>query len=145
MALNWCFNEPWPTIANNSIINYPADPKSSYAQVADACRNMLASARIPKFSWSGGENFSIELWLLNDSLFSIKPGTVEASIEINGKIYPVAKWDHPGSGINKNLKGPAVDLLLPDIEVIGFAEMILKLNAGNMSSVYRLIYRSKSQ
>ncbi|NJK96849.1 MAG: hypothetical protein HC905_19760 [Bacteroidales bacterium] len=36
MALNWCFNEPWPTAANNSIVNYPALPKPAF-QVSERC------------------------------------------------------------------------------------------------------------
>ena len=30
MALNWCFNEPWPAVANNSILQYPALPKPCF-------------------------------------------------------------------------------------------------------------------
>ena len=33
MALNWCFNEPWPTAANNSIINWPNIPKPAFYAV----------------------------------------------------------------------------------------------------------------
>ncbi|MFD2329930.1 hypothetical protein ACFSR7_11830 [Cohnella sp. GCM10020058] len=36
MALNWCYNEPWPTAANNSIVCWPAEPKPAYYTIPDA-------------------------------------------------------------------------------------------------------------
>ncbi len=33
MALNWCFNEPWPTAANNNIVGYPNEPKPAFCAV----------------------------------------------------------------------------------------------------------------
>ena len=141
MALNWCYNEPWPTLANNSIISYPAQPKESFKDVTDACRPKMSSARIPKFSWTAGEKLSVGLWLLNDSPEPIPAGSVEASIEILGINYPVSVWNHPGTEANKNLEGPTVELLLPDAKVEGFTEMKLKLKAGDISSEYRLLYK----
>ena len=46
MALNWCFNEPWPTAANNSIVNYPNIAKPAFYAVSDACRPVCSSAKI---------------------------------------------------------------------------------------------------
>ena len=51
------------TAANNSLISWPAEPKRAYAEVARACRPVLASARIAKFRWRAGELFSPELIL----------------------------------------------------------------------------------
>ena len=141
MALNWCYNEPWPTLANNSIISYPAQPKTSFADVASACRPRMSSARIPKFTWTADEVFSAELWLLNDSLEPIHAGCVKASIEILGKEYPISEWHHSGTEANKSRKGPTVELVLPDIKINGFTEMKLKLKAGDISSEYRLLYK----
>ena len=66
MALNWCFNEPWPTAANNSLINWPDLPKPAFYAVKDACRPFLASAEITGLVWSAGDEFSTDIWLLND-------------------------------------------------------------------------------
>ena len=30
MALNWCFGEPWPSAANNSLVVYPSVPKPAF-------------------------------------------------------------------------------------------------------------------
>jgi beta-mannosidase len=72
MALNWCFNEPWPCFANNSLISYPNIPKPSYYAVKDALRPTLASLRVRKHLYKGGENFNAEVWILNDSLKSLE-------------------------------------------------------------------------
>ncbi len=77
MALNWCFNEPWPTAANNSLIAWPDTPKSGYYAVCEALRPQLASLRIPHHLWHGGETFSAEIWMLNDTPQVLEGGRVE--------------------------------------------------------------------
>lgn len=66
-AINWVYNEPWYTAANNSLLIYPETPKPAYYAVKAALRPCMFSARIPKFDWSDGEKFKAEIWLLNDS------------------------------------------------------------------------------
>lgn len=84
MALNWCYNEPWPAAANNSIISWPAIEKPAYYAVAASCRPVCASARAPKFQWQDGEEFSCGLWMLNDS-YDVSGERLEMSarIELN--------------------------------------------------------------
>lgn len=77
MALNWCFNEPWPTAANNSLVSWPDSPKAAYYAVAQALRPQLASLRIPHHLWHSGETFSAEIWMLNDSPEVLEGGRVE--------------------------------------------------------------------
>ena len=77
MALNWCFNEPWPTFANNSLISWPNIPRSSYYGVQKALRPQMASLRVIKHLWKGGEIFRGEFWVMNDTLTEMKPGSVE--------------------------------------------------------------------
>ena len=142
MALNWCYNEAWPTLANNSIINYPADPKASFYDVADACRGALMSARIPKFVWRGGEVFSVGLWLLNDGNMPAAAGLAEASVELDGRIYPMGDWNYGETPANINAEGPVIELRLPCLKEEGTREMKLIINAGALSSRYRLLYRA---
>lgn len=73
MALNWCFDEPWPAAANNSLVAYPSVPKPALDQVRRACRPLCASARIAKFDWTEGELFEAEVWLLNDRFAAAGP------------------------------------------------------------------------
>lgn len=79
MALNWCFNEPWPTYANNSLVSWPDIPKPAYYTVRDALRPAIASLRIKRHLWKSGELFEAELWLLNDHLEKLQNIDVQVS------------------------------------------------------------------
>ncbi len=137
MALNWCYNEPWPTAANNSIINWPAEPKPAYHGVAAACRTVMASARIPRFSWSPGEAFEAELWLLNDSPEALPPGRVTAEIVWGSRVIEAAVWDHAEVAVNRHLGGPQVRVQLPaDGSVVSFALHLRVAGAPQRDSVY---------
>ncbi|MDD2763784.1 MAG: hypothetical protein PHE83_07420 [Opitutaceae bacterium] len=113
MALNWCYNEPWPSAANNSIVNWPAEPKPAYHAVAASCRPVMASARIPKFSWIEGEEFEAELWLLNDSPAPIPAGRIDVVIVVGDLQAEVGKWEHPAASPNRHVRGPVLRWRLP--------------------------------
>lgn len=115
-ALSWCFNEPWPAAANNSLVAWPAEPKPALAAVAAALRPALVSLRAPKFSWQAGETFRGELFLLNDSPQALPPGRVEACLAAGGGRQPLLAWDHPGTAANANLPGPTLEFALPQLE-----------------------------
>ena len=76
MAANWCYDEPWPTAANNSIVSYPAIPKPGFYAVKNACRPVLASVQLSKFKWTEGELFSADVWMLSDSYQELPAGKV---------------------------------------------------------------------
>jgi beta-mannosidase len=113
MALNWCYNEPWPTAANNSIIAWPAEPKPAYFAVAAACRPVMASAQIPRFSWSPGEKFEAELWLFNDSPDRLAAGRLTAFIEVGAQSISVLTWEYPKAEANHHVRGPRLECVLP--------------------------------
>lgn len=114
MALCWCLNEPWPAAANLSLISWPARPKPALAAVADACRPLLASARIRKFEWSEGERFDPELWWLNDLPAGVSPGVIEAFVEsADGTRHPLLSWDGGPLAPNTHLAGPKLNWILP--------------------------------
>lgn len=140
MALNWCYNEPWPCAANNSIISYPNRLKSAYYAVKAACRPVMASARIPKFDWKQGEVFSCELWLLNDRYKAEKAGEVRAELQVDdGQPLPLGSWKFSQLEPNKNQQGPAVSLRLPDTP---FKKLTLRLRVvgrPDWDSSYELI------
>lgn len=116
MALNWCFNESWPTAANNSLITWPSEPKPALAAVAQACRPILASARIPKFGWRAGEWFSAQLFMLNDAPEALGAGRVRAALEIGGHSLAIGEWRFEGGAANTNLTGPVVSAQLPAVQ-----------------------------
>lgn len=143
MALNWCYNEPWPTAANNSLINWPARPKPAYRAVAASCRPVLASARVQKFSWAAGEQLAAELFVLNDSPAALEGGVVEATLEAGAERVLLATWEVPASVANTNVAGPIVRVTLPRWEA---DRMTLRLRyAGHpeRDSSYVLPYRPR--
>ena len=69
MAVNWDFNEPWPTAAGNSLINWPAHPKPCLAAVGQALRDRMLSLEM-------GRNRS----LTGDTLTATACGSLDADI-----------------------------------------------------------------
>lgn len=140
MALNWCYNEPWPTAAGNSLLNWPALPKPCYYAVKASCRPLLASARIPKFSWKQGEWFNPELWILNDSPDGAPAGRVEAYLMIGDREIFLLAWEYEAIKANTNLPGPTIRYRLAERE-FGRMSLILR-NPANpaMDSEYVLLY-----
>lgn len=145
MALNWCYNEPWPTAANNSILNYPAEPKPAYFAVKDACRPVLLSLRIPKFSWKSGELLQLELWLLNDSPHPVPEGKAVCTFSLRGDETKLLEWEYSMVPPGTNQLGPAVNFPLPSVEQTVVLEIYL-LNYKNKSidSNYKILLNPSS-
>jgi beta-mannosidase len=139
LALNWCFNEPWPTAANNSLISWPDKPKPAYFAVAASCRPVIASARIPKFTWSPGESFSTELWVLNDSHEALAAGRFEAELEIGSRVSSLGNWDYPEIRPNQNLRGPRAEVRLPEALPERFKLRVRVVDQPAWDSEYTLI------
>lgn len=138
MAVNWCFNEPWMTAANNSLLSYPAIPKKAYSAVAASLRPVIFSARIEKFSWNAGEIFEAELWLLNDAP---KPCRGKTSV-----ILQVGEWKKElgefelSAEPNRNRQGVTVREILPEVAGCDRLKLILQSD-GDSSSEYVLQYK----
>ena len=67
MAINWDYNEPWPCAAGNSLVNWPAEPKSALWAVGEALRPTLLSLELPRNRFLTGEVMNGTLWVLNDN------------------------------------------------------------------------------
>lgn len=140
MALNWCYNEPWPTAANNSLINYPAKPKPAYYAVQQACRPVLASARIPKFKWKENDLFSCEIWLLNDSYEKADAGKITVFLKWNNQEKELLQWNFDASPENTNIAGPTAKYKLPNLNTKTF-KLILKVDEHpEYNSEYTLLF-----
>jgi beta-mannosidase len=140
MALNWCLNEPWPTAANLSLISWPCEPKPALAAVADACRPVLASARVPKFSWSVDELFTAELWMLNDTYEVVPAGEVRAILRMDGVETLLLAWPHGPLQPNQNLCGPRVQYTLSSARADRF-ELLLETSVPAYRSSYTFAFR----
>jgi beta-mannosidase len=113
MALNWCYNESWPAAANNSLISWPNWPKPALSAVGNACRPVLASARNTKFKWTRDEEFTTQLWILNDQHRSLEPGVVKVILMSGKKVLELSSWEYGAVPPNTNLEGPVLKVKLP--------------------------------
>ncbi|MFA6127876.1 MAG: hypothetical protein WC699_11265 [Bacteroidales bacterium] len=113
MAVNWCYNEPWPTAANNSILSYPVLPKPGFYGVKNACRPVLASATITKFKWLPGEKFTTQIWMLSDKPEKVGAGRIKVSLVAGDQRLELGTWNFGALEANTNLKGPELSQTLP--------------------------------
>lgn len=143
MALNWCFNEPWPTAANNSLLNWPNIPKPAFYAVSDACRPVLASARNQKFKWKEGEEFTAGIWILNDRWENLEPGLVHVKLVAGDHELLLASWEYGPAGPNSNLEGPVVRGILPSWDTDRFTLELTVEGYPEYNSSYTFLYASK--
>ena len=66
MALNWCFNEPWPAAANNSLISGDGQIKPAYGYVCRALRADMVSLRFERFDHTPDKPLLVTAFLLMD-------------------------------------------------------------------------------
>ena len=139
MALNWCFNEPWPVAAGNSLLNWPARPKPAYDAVRLACRPVLASARFAKFQWRAGETFAAEIWMLNDSPGELQAGEVQLAVLVAGVTTKILlDWKFPRVAAGLNFAGPTIQAVLP-LSASGEFKLVLSVSVNEeWSTSYRL-------
>lgn len=138
MALNWCFDEPWNTAGNNSLVEYPTKPKPALTYVKNALRPTLFSAKVEKFTWYAGDTFEAELWLLNDSQCPIEE-LASATLTLGGKTYDLLEW-RASAAANRNTQGPTVRFVLPEASD---DRLVLDLTGRNgTSSRYTLQYKN---
>ena len=81
MALNWCYNEPWPTAANNNLISWGHIPKPAYYAVRDSLRPQMCSLRFEKLLWTPGETVCMDVFVLNDAPESMGECRVEVFVD----------------------------------------------------------------
>ena len=140
VAANWCYNEPWITAANNSIVAYPNNPKPAYYTVKNSLKDVVPSARISKFVWENNETFNAEIWYHNDSPETVSD-KVTVVIEIGDKVFNMLTWDTGEIGANSNKIGPTVNLVLPSIPNAEAIKIYLKSSEDGRDNEYKLLYR----
>jgi beta-mannosidase len=142
MALNWCFNEPWPTAANNSIVNWPNIPKPGFYAVKNACRPVLSSARISKYKWKEGEIFSADIWILNDFYKDLPAGKMTIKLVADGTEINLLNWEFNKMEANLNQHGPTVRVQLPSWKTDRI-KLILEVEGHpEYNSEYTLAYQA---
>lgn len=142
MTLNWCFNEPWITAANNSLISYPDIKKPAYYAVRDSLRPIMPSARVSKFQWESSEKLKIEIWYHNDTAQPVSD-TVTVSVTIGNIKKELIKWDTGDVAACSNSEGPCVGLTLPAVKGESKLLITLSTNGGKYDNSYTLSYKCK--
>lgn len=144
MAVNWCYNEPWPTAANNSIISYPSIPKPAYGAVKNACRPVLASAKFSKFKWTEGETFFADAWMLNDLPVDVTAGKVKIKLVSGSSEIALLNWDYAAMKANMNQAGPTVRVKLPAWKTDRFKLVMEVEGHPEFNSEYTLAYQPRT-
>lgn len=144
MAANWCYNEPWPTAANNSLLNYPATPKPGYYAVKNACRPVLASAKFSKFKWTEGETFFADVWMLNDQYADLPAGKVKIKLAGAGQEIVLLTWEYNPLKANLNQAGPTVRYKLPAWKNDRFKVILEVEGHPEFNSEYTLAYQPRT-
>ncbi|MFZ6730159.1 glycoside hydrolase family 2 protein [Alistipes dispar] len=141
MALNWCFDEPWPAAANNSLVAYPAVLKPAIAEVRRACRPLCASARFARFDWKEDETFEAEVWILNDVFARTGPFVVTVTLRAGRAEERILRWESPSVEPNHNTAGPTARFRLPAWDTDRFGVELSVEGHPEMNACYTLMYR----
>ena len=144
MATNWCYDEPWPTAANNSLISYPAIPKPGFYAVKNACRPLLASAKLSKFKWTEGETFFADVWMLNDLPTEVPSGKVKIKLVAGTSELVLLNWDFDAMKANVNQAGPTVRCKLPAWSTDRFKVVLEVEGHPEYNSEYTLAYQPRT-
>ena len=142
-AINWVYNEPWYTAANNSLLIYPETPKPAYFAVKSALRPSIFSARIPKFDWSDGEKFKAEIWFLNDSNIHTS-ARARVYLKIGGRIITLLEGIKADCPPKSNTECAAVCCVLPEIPDTGLMTLVIESDKDH-SNEYTLKYECKER
>ncbi len=142
MAINWDFNEPWPCIAGNSLLNWPAVPKPAYYAVKEALRPTIASIRTGKNRYLTGEVLRAELWILNDSSESKEALTVSAYLELDGDKKLLVTAELPPCPARENRKSDTALTLDVTEDLPAIFTLRLEVEGHpEMNSYYELMRR----
>jgi len=87
-TLFWQFNEPWPAICW-SVVDYELNPKLAYQRITDSYNPLLIAADLEVRGWKPGDDFSTDVYLVNDYDRKIEGLKVRAMI--GGE--KVGEWD----------------------------------------------------
>ena len=144
MAINWCYNEPWPTAANNSLISYPNIPKPGFYAVKNSCRPVLASAKFSKYKWNEGETFFADVWMLNDLPKDVTAGKVKIKLVAGTSELVLLNWEFSTMKSNVNQAGPTVRCKLPAWKTDRFKVVLEVEGHPEYNSEYTLAYQPRS-
>jgi beta-galactosidase/beta-glucuronidase len=110
--LVWQFNDIWPCLSW-SVVDWYGTPKASYYFMKRASRPVHISADYARYLWKGGEKFSAEVYLLNDTEQPVRGCTYRASLlDVAGK--PITQISGPAEvEANRSARIGVVEFPIP--------------------------------
>ncbi len=142
MAVNWDFNEPWPCAAGNSLVNWPAEPKSALTAVGEALRPTILSLEVPRNRYLSGEILSGNVWMLNDSDSIIEKCDAKVYLIANGEKKLIASVSTPKTTERSNRKGESFEFIIDENLPERFS-ISIECDNLNMNSSYNFVHNTK--
>ncbi len=142
MAVNWDFNEPWPCAAGNSLVNWPAEPKSCLASVKAALRPTLLSLETPRNRYLTGETMNGTVWMLNDSDEKAVSCDAKVYLVANGEKTLIANVATPDVSARKNAKGGSFTFDIKAELPERFAIAIESDDRPEINSIYNFVHNT---
>lgn len=143
MAVNWDFNEPWPCAAGNSLVNWPAEPKSALQAVAQALRPTLLSLEAPRNRYLTGETLTGTVWILNDAPDGADPVTAQVYLLANGEKKLLCTLETGAVAPRSNGKFGGFTLPITEDLPERFAVTVECEARPEWNSTYRFVHRVK--
>ncbi|NJK96850.1 MAG: hypothetical protein HC905_19765 [Bacteroidales bacterium] len=109
--------------------------------MSDACRPLCASARIKKFQWREGEEFTADIWVLNDLPEPVSGGRITVRLVSASKSIELLKWDFDSIPANQNMAGPTVRCIMPDPEAEQFKLILEYEGKPQYNSEYTMLFK----
>ena len=141
MAMNWCFQEPWPTAANNSLVNWGGEPKASLPYAADALRDQKACLRTERLRFVQGEDFAAELFVLNDLPTPLPAAELTVTLCCGETRKKLLCWAFPGAEGQRHTQGPTVKFSLSETAAGLFTVTVDCAQQPELNAVYTYFCR----
>ena len=142
MAINWDFNEPWPCAAGNSLVNWPAEPKSALSAVGEALRPTILSLELPHNRFLTGETMQASVWVLNDNASEAPAAAAEVYLISNGVKTKLADIATNSVEARKNGKFGGFEFIVPEDLSTRFTIALECTEHPEWNSCYDLVHNS---
>lgn len=145
MALNWCFNDAWPMIMTKAIVSYHETLTPLFYAAKEALRPQLASVRVPYELWHNGDEFTAEIFMMNDTLETLKAGKVYASIDDGTGIRTLGSFVFGDVAPQSNIRLGSVSYMISEAAKPGLLRVWLKVDGHpEMDSHYEYVIRART-
>ncbi len=151
MAINWCFNEPWPCFANNSLVSYPNVLRLAFFDVKMALRDQMLSVKTGRLRFAVGETVNFELFALNDLPVPLAGSKYKVYIDLDDAVetrIPVCEGRFDEVPASSSMKIGDISFNVPGVSDGASSaiapktfELVVRCENSDLSSTYTLFYK----